>query len=51
MTALSEQSDLSQVHRLSFSQISNYLNRRGVSNPNRRIQMSYGSGFNVFINL
>ena len=41
--------DLRTLYNMSFRQITNFFRQRGVQNLNRRVTMSLGSGFQIFI--
>ncbi|HZH87819.1 MAG TPA: hypothetical protein VFD78_01435, partial [Chitinophagaceae bacterium] len=42
--------DLREVYQMNFSQITNYLIQQGVTDPNRRVLMNYGTGFDFIVN-
>lgn len=42
--------DLREVYQMNFSQMTNYLIQQGVTDPNRRVLMNYGTGFDFIVN-
>lgn len=42
--------DIREVYQMNFSQMTNYLIQQGVTDPNRRVLMNYGTGFDFIVN-